>query len=61
MKFIKKYSAVICIIASVIVLLVSFASYLFATLDERTLLAQTACVLALFAVIIGVLKFDDKD
>lgn len=33
----------------------------FATLDERTLLAQTACVLALFAVIIGMLKFDDKD
>lgn len=61
MKKIKKHSIVICVIAAVIALLVSFSSYLFATLDRRTLLAQASCVFALLGIVIGLLTFDEKD
>lgn len=61
MKTIKKYSVIVCIISAVIVLLLSFVSYLFGTLEERTLFSQAACVLALVGIIIGLLKFDEKD
>ena len=61
MKTIKKYSVNVCIISAVIVLLLSFVSYLFGTFEERILFAQAACVLALVGIIIGLLKFDEKD
>lgn len=61
MKNIKKYSIVICVILAVIALLISFATYLFSTLDERTLLAQAACMFALLGIVIGLLTFDEKD
>lgn len=61
MKILKKYSIVICIIAAVILLLLSFGSYLFSTLNTRTMLAQSACMLALLGIIIGFFKFDETD
>lgn len=51
MSFLRKYMVAICIIAAIILLLVSFASYLFASLDERTMLAQASCALAVAAII----------
>ncbi|MGN1112720.1 MAG: hypothetical protein ACI4RP_05895 [Acutalibacteraceae bacterium] len=61
MKYVKKYSVLICVIAAAAVLLVSFASYLFAGTEIRTMLAQASCVLAVVGIAIGLLTFDEKD
>ncbi|MCQ4022688.1 MULTISPECIES: hypothetical protein [unclassified Ruminococcus] len=61
MKFINQYSIIFCIIAAAIVLLISFASYLFASSSERTLIAIASCMFALLGIVIGLLKFDKEE
>lgn len=60
MKTIKEYGIAICLIAAVLLLLLSFASYIFSTQDMRLMLAQAACIIAVLGIIVGFLSFDDK-
>lgn len=59
MKDIRQKSILICVIVATVLLVLSFASYLFSGTDERSLIALAACCIALLGLFIGFMTFDD--